>query len=511
MPLEQHVPGLGGADSQATSSSASRRDVRRRTRRRTALGPGRPVLCVLAAAITFSILSLSLAHYPFPDSQEEVERAKQIEAAVKKSNQEGVHTLIWLLRHENPRVQTAVLLALVRLSSSGLDLAAAAWRMEQLRHGGKTRISAYRRAATRVALIMASKDTSAEQKQETLIALSADEDGAARRMAVEGLKVVGDRKCLSVLEERANDSFGDHDDSFDMRAVSRVAFETWWQIKGAGLAPEQRIPTIISSLEFARPFGSRWGDAACHRLERLGRKAVPYLIEVWRSTSGNAKAWAGRTLRYVPLQDAEAKQVKAIALRDLGSRDQGTRRGSLSLLGKFLDQQDVDLLIKLLATDPDPMLRNFAVTSLGRLAGEKAIPPLLGALKDENELTRVNAARALAELGRHEGHEQLLRSFGSAEYGPRLVSLGAVELLDQGRACARILELLGTDGKPEPKEKSRSVGAIANLLEALSKMSPETLAPAKPVLKELLRHREHLVSRSAADILKKLGLTVECR
>lgn len=105
------------------------------------------------------------------------------------------------------------------------------------------------------------------------------------------------------------------------------------------------------------------------------------------------------------------------------------------------------------------------------------------------------------------GH--LLRSFGSAELGPRLVSLGAVELLDQGRACARILELLGTDDRPEPKEKSRSVGAIANLLQALSKMSPETLASAKPVLKELLTHREHLVSRSAADILKKLGLTVK--
>lgn len=268
-----------------------------------------------------------------------------------------------------------------------------------------------------------------------MIELSMAEDGGIRRMAVEGFRAVGGQKCLPALEKRINDPFGDHDDSFDMIAIARVAFGVWWEIKGANLDPEQRVSTIIGSLKAAQPFRSRWADAACDVLENMEYAAVPQLIEAYSGDPGNTKSWAARTLRKPELREKDKERVRAVALGDLRGEDPNDRRMAAYLLERFYEKEDLELFVELLKNHEDPQLRNFAVSRLGDLGGAEAIAALKGALNDEQEYTRVLAARTLAALGQEDGHELLLKSFESLDSAVRNISLGAIQYLNQDQVC----------------------------------------------------------------------------
>ncbi|MBT4820410.1 MAG: HEAT repeat domain-containing protein [Lentisphaerae bacterium] len=470
------------------------------------------ILWAVVLGLTVCMSQPGFAHYPFPCSENEKKRAREIEAA-QRNDQQGINALVALLADENPRVQTAVLLSLGNLSTSGLDMDGALPVANRLTKGDEKRSLAYLRAAAGAFLILLDKQLTREQKQERLVALSTDHEGTSRRMAIEGLKVIGDKECLPALEKRINDSFGDHDDSFDMKAVARVAFEAWWAITRTDLTPEQQVPILLASLDAAQPFSSRWGDAACDVVEGMGHMAVPILIDTCRSASGNAKAWAARTLADAELREEDVAQVRAIALRDLCSDDEMACRMAPRLANRCLGREDVGLLAGLLRDHSEPMIRNFAVTSLGRLGGQSAIQALRDALKDSNELTRVNVARALAALGKEDGHDVLLEALGSLEIGPRAVSLGAIEFLDRDRARDRVLTLLRAREAEDidPQAKALAAMAKADLLRELAKMPPDRLAPAIPALKALLRHPEDSVSRRAADILKGIGVALEWR
>ena len=74
----------------------------------------------LGLAMLFSVLApaSSFAHYPFPSTQEEKQKAGQIARAVRAGAQDSVESLTAFLADKNPRVQTAALLGIMRLSKA---------------------------------------------------------------------------------------------------------------------------------------------------------------------------------------------------------------------------------------------------------------------------------------------------------------------------------------------------------------------------------------------------------
>ena len=83
-------------------------------------------LLSLAFLFVMGAPTRGLAHYPFPSSQDEKDAALRIEAAVHARNQTSVGTLTELLGGEKPRIQTAALLGVMRLSTADLDFTKAA-------------------------------------------------------------------------------------------------------------------------------------------------------------------------------------------------------------------------------------------------------------------------------------------------------------------------------------------------------------------------------------------------
>ena len=481
----------------------------------------RPKSCFIVCAFLFLILGIGLflsdsvyAHYPFPCTQEEKEKAEKIDQAREQRHQQSVDALIRFLEDENHRVKTAAFLSLIYLSPSGFNMDRAVPIAARLKGGERHRSSAYSIAAAEVFLILQSPALSNERKQDKMIELSSAENGALRRIAIEGLRAFGNQKCLSALAGRINDSFGDHDDSYDMRAVSRIAFEVWWKIKAANTNPDQHISTIIASLEAAQPFSSRWADAACGILEDLGDAAVPQLIEAYSGHPGNIKSWAARTLRKPDLRDQDKNRIRIIALRDLHSKDPNDRRMAAYLLERLYEKEDLDVFVELLKSHEDPQIRNFAVSRLGDLGGDKAITALKEVLahRDEQEHIRILAARSLAALGEKDGHDLLLKSLGSLDTRVRNISLGAIQYLDQDQVCARMLQLLKaieTFDSDDKRQRTLFAYARADLFRYLDKMPVHKLQPAIPTLKSLLKYPEDSIARSSARLLKKLGVALQ--
>jgi HEAT repeat protein len=342
----------------------------------------------LAIGIALFLCGSAAGHYPFPSSQEERAKASQIEQARKQADQQGVDILTGLLEDENLRVRTATFISLIYLSPSGFEMERAVAIVNQQGRQEQQRISPYVNAAAEVFLILQDPALSNDQKQNKMIELSSAEDGAVRRMAVEGLRAYGDTRCMPALAQRVNDPFGDHDDIYDMRAVSRIAFEVWWKIKAANLNTEQQISTIIASLGEAKPFSSRWADAACDILEGMGYAPVPQLIEVYSGKPCNARAWAARTLRKPELRGADRKRVREIAIGDLRGKDQTYYWTAAYLLERFAEKEDLDLFVEMLASHREPSMRDFAARRLGKLGGPKAIAALKGALVEGEQMSR---------------------------------------------------------------------------------------------------------------------------
>jgi HEAT repeat protein len=76
-----------------------------------------------------------------------------------------------------------------------------------------------------------------------------------------------------------------------------------------------------------------------------------------------------------------------------------------------VDENDENILRRLivcLETNDDPVQRMGAAESLGILGNQKALGPLMNALRDESEYGRYGAVKALGKLGNPKAIEPLL-------------------------------------------------------------------------------------------------------
>jgi len=477
---------------------------------------------LLSVALLFVLVAPTggVAHYPFPTSQQEKDAAVRIAGAVQARNQAAVATLTELLGGDNARIQTAALLGVMRLSDADLDFTKAAAAAGALTESKR----AYVAAAAEVTGILLDKKMPVKQRRATLVKLTQStkgrdravylprgegKEGYQRRMACEALRTIGDASVLPALEALANDSFGDHDDSFDMKAVARVAFDVWWSIRSPGLKESEKLPVLVGVLKLGEPYWSRWCDAACELLEAAGPKAVPLLIPVAKGSDRRAKLWALRTLRQERGKEAVSTIIE-VCTKDLDSNDRLVRQSAMYSLADVADQRVLPTLVKVLAGNPDTQLRERAAFALGKINDQAALAALKAALKDADLVVKTQAAAQLARQGFRDGDAILLDSLGTREGPAGSIAAGAMaHIRDHNRLAERIAELLQTiPGEEQLEERPRILlKEVRNrMLRQLATWDTEKLQLMAPVLRPALQ--KFTRSGWAKNVLKKMDRQV---
>ncbi|HVR43521.1 MAG TPA: HEAT repeat domain-containing protein [Thermoanaerobaculia bacterium] len=112
--------------------------------------------------------------------------------------------------------------------------------------------------------------------------------------------------------------------------------------------------------------------------------------------------------------------------------DEVIRQKAISLMGKFAESRFADQLVLALA-DESTIVRVAAIESLVRVRAEKGLRPLVSALEDQDVWIRTAAAQALGEYREQEAVDALLRRVDSEQPPVRIA----------------IIEALGKSGRPE--------------------------------------------------------------
>ncbi|MBM4041929.1 MAG: hypothetical protein FJ290_25825 [Planctomycetes bacterium] len=466
----------------------------------------------------------SVADGPYAISPEEKAGAGQIQRAVEAGTQASVETLVGLVRHENPRVQTAALLGLLRLANAPLDFAAAL----DAAKGLKDSKQAFVAAAADVALIALDRQVPIAERRARLVKLTESREGRGplratdratvpppaeckegyqRRMAAEALRAIGDASVLPALEAMADDSFGESGDSLDRKAGSGVAFHAWWAIRSQGLPEEEKLRVLAGALRHGEPFGSRWSDAACRLLAGAGEPAVPVLIPLARGEDRRSKLWALRTLRDFSTSQSARDVVIEVCAKDIESEDRLVRQSAAFTLRELADRKSVPVLARALAASPDPYVRERAAFTLGRIEDEGTLAPLKAALSDADWGVKTQAAAHLARRGFRDGEPVLLDALGEREGTAGSIAVGALEFIqDRERLAERLAALL----RKQPGEEQLAARprilldeARNRILRQLATWDPEKLRPGAPALKPVLAN--HLRPDLVQAVLKKLG------
>lgn len=442
------------------------------------------------------------AHYPYPMSKDEKEAADKITRAVQNKNQSSVATLAKLLDDENSRIQTAALLGIMRLTNEDLDFEEVRAAISELEQDDAT--PPFLSAAVESTQILLDEQSPEKKRISKLIALTESKEGYRRRMAVEAIRPLGDKSVLKALENLANDSFGDHDDRFDMRAVARVAFDVWWSIRSKDLTEEQRLPVLIDILKLGEPYRSRWCDAACDLIEKEGQKAVSLLIPAAKDGDRRSKLWARRTLRAIGGEEAVSALLE-FCVADLDAKDRLVRQSAANSIFFQPDKRVLPAITTELQKNKDPIVRRSLAAAMGQIDDKRTVSPLKAALKDPDEVVRAWSAAGLVRKGFSDGDAILLDSLELFSVGG--IAAGAMSFIsDQEHLAERIADILQKQPGKEIKTERQMIlfkEVRSRILRTLASWDAEKLLPMSTTLKPVLE--EYPKSGWTKRILDKLS------
>jgi HEAT repeat protein len=137
-------------------------------------------------------------------------------------------------------------------------------------------------------------------------------------------------------------------------------------------------------------------EVAIEALGQVGSPAVETLIKLLRD-------WDVRKYAILSLGKIRDERVLEPLMQQL--RNDEFKDDAINALVE-LGEPAVPLLIAAL-TDKDEMVRKQAVLGLGRIKNEQAIDPLIAMLQDRDWFTRLTAAAALESIGDDRGREAI--------------------------------------------------------------------------------------------------------
>ncbi len=133
-------------------------------------------------------------------------------------------------------------------------------------------------------------------------------------------------------------------------------------------------------------------EAAVQALLNEGAEAVPALLALSREADAEARWWALRALAELPHPDVPPRLQEA-----LHDPDPAVRQVAALGLRHQPTEAAIGDLIALLATG-DRLLAHLAADALAAI-GEAATPALIETLREGHPAARIEAARALAQIG----------------------------------------------------------------------------------------------------------------
>ncbi len=161
------------------------------------------------------------------------------------------------------------------------------------------------------------------------------------------------------------------------------------------------IPALVRALK-DESRKVRWSVAETLMFMReQGKEAIPPLVEALRDENDKVRYQAALALSTIGVPEKLPKDdVVSTLCNALKFHEEAIRIDAADALGKFRDHSAVKPLLVALKDESD-IVRERAAKALGRIVPppKDGLPALLEALKDQNEEVRENAAYVLGQLG----------------------------------------------------------------------------------------------------------------
>jgi HEAT repeat protein len=333
-----------------------------------------------------------------------------------------------------------------------------------------------------------------------LLRLLRSDDNEARRWAAHALALIKDPRTVPPLAERLDDSRSEVRKAA-ARALGEIGDPSALSPLKKALA--NRDPETRRAITEA--LGTIGGESATDALagvtedenEAIQLAAVEALRKIGglRAGYGLRKALEGSKKKVV--NEAAAATLKSMKFSPAGAEE---RAAVAVLLGDFAaavseGQAATDALIEALGSR-DAGRRRQAAEALGTVRSERAVRPLLAALKDYDSKVREAAADALARIGLP-AFEGLKASLESPDAAVESLAARALGQIGDARAAGALADTIArnrstTSSYPEPLEAVRAAAAALNaiLTASASYVVDEDLEQIASVPDGMLEHPE---------------------
>lgn len=310
-----------------------------------------------------------------------------------------------------------------------------------------------------------------KQVVEALVKLLEDQAPLARATAAEALAQLEDQSAVPGLLNLLRDS----DAMVRMRA-SRSLERLGWQ-------PENESERT-------------WHTVAKGNLSHvadLGSEGVQALADLMRSGGPDQQLAAVKSLAEIEDPGITELMLEALKLDHLL-----VQITALDYLGGLADPAHYNV-VEAKLTDRHPNIRSVAISAAVKCGGKRAVPKLLGMLRDVSWEVRREVIKALGKIGDETTLEGLSKALQDSDHDVRETAAFALGKMRNPRAILPlVLALL------DPESFVRD--AASTSLEELDPnwQTTEAARSALPQVKAALKHREYWISYSAGRLLEKL-------
>jgi HEAT repeat protein len=166
-------------------------------------------------------------------------------------------------------------------------------------------------------------------------------------------------------------------------------------------------------------------------------------------------------------------------------------RAVISAFGDIKSQKATPFLLKILENKCKEELHAITVTVLGEIGGYEVIPTLLQALESSNERVRVSAARSLSEFQTEEATSRFLILIKDTNECLRAIAASSLGLIGDKCGVKPLMEALHDDTETVRAIAASSLGCIGE-------------RGAIPSLEESLGDMSEIVRKQAAAALLKI-------
>ncbi|MGB2727119.1 MAG: HEAT repeat domain-containing protein [Halobacteriota archaeon] len=183
-------------------------------------------------------------------------------------------------------------------------------------------------------------------------------------------------------------------------------------------------------------------------------------------------------------------EVSVIISALINDKSSGTRADAAEVLGEIGDERAVEPLINALR-DADYTVQRGAAEALGKIGDKKAVEPLITTLKTEDEYLRERAAEALGEIGDKKAVEPLINALKDEDESVRSSATEALGQIGDARAVEPLIDAL----------KDEDWYVRCNAAEALGEIGDKR---AIEPLTAALNDKDEYVRSSAETALEKI-------